>query len=562
MFKQPISLSMILGVVGLLYACTFWLMVTINADHAEDRFTTLVDSGAGGRAIGHGEQVIAIRANEGVDAEDLVEIKLTLAALQADEGNYARSIRLYRDVLASRKAASMPVTERAIIRDEVARLSLADGQPQDAAVIYSAFLEAAGDEAARQVPAEPDSLEAFYAGKVRAAMPIFAEALPPIHDDEVLTGDDEMRLAAAAAMTDLGGYYAMQDNGDYAAAGLLSAAYQTRLKLLGAASQDTLQTALLLGPVYQKIGRYKDTETLYLTAFHAQEQARGSNSPELTLYIRLLADVYKSQNRLTEAEALNTHIRRLFSDAFGARRYLSNQIRDRRMDINRPVSLNFPLTEDYKPSDLVQAADFSVPLSKSPGLEEMSIRLAELVADDATTAMPSQLNTLFAHCAIEGERLTLRSGYRSYQTQVYLYDRNTNGTVTNPGTSEHQLGLAADIDVNGRLMRSTDRAYQCFEENAWRFGFILSYPPGNDYLPGPDTYEPWHWRYVGQQTALLYREAGPINKPQEFLAALPCYEERAMAGIWSIASEEDVCLAQMAGPPGGATGSSRSQKAP
>ena len=78
----------------------------------------------------------------------------------------------------------------------------------------------------------------------------------------------------------------------------------------------------------------------------------------------------------------------------------------------------------------------------------------------------------------------------------------------------------------------------------FQFGFILSYPQGNDYLPGADSYEPWHWRYVGVPTARLYREAGPIDKPQEFLAALPCYEERAAAGIFPNAGEQDVCLAE------------------
>ncbi len=91
-------------------------------------------------------------------------------------------------------------------------------------------------------------------------------------------------------------------------------------------------------------------------------------------------------------------------------------------------------------------------------------------------------------------------------------------------------------------MRPSDRAYQCFEENAYRFGFILSYPPGNDYLPGEDPYEPWHWRYVGVSTAQLYREAGPHEKPQEFLAALPCYQERAANGVFPAIGEEDICL--------------------
>ena len=81
------------------------------------------------------------------------------------------------------------------------------------------------------------------------------------------------------------------------------------------------------------------------------------------------------------------------------------------------------------------------------------------------------------------------------------------------------------------------------EQNAFRYGFILSYPPGNNYLPGDSTYEPWHWRYVGIKTAHLYREAGPMNMPQEFLAALPCYQERAANGVFPAAGEPDICLA-------------------
>ena len=108
--------------------------------------------------------------------------------------------------------------------------------------------------------------------------------------------------------------------------------------------------------------------------------------------------------------------------------------------------------------------------------------------------------------------------------------------------SEHQLGLAVDIDVSSRFMRESDKSYQCFEENAFRYGFILSYPQGNNYLPSENSYEPWHWRYVGISTAQLYREAGPLNKPQEFLAALPCYQARAAAGGFSASGEADICL--------------------
>jgi LAS superfamily LD-carboxypeptidase LdcB len=238
-------------------------------------------------------------------------------------------------------------------------------------------------------------------------------------------------------------------------------------------------------------------------------------------------------------------MRALFRDAFGAQRYSANQLRDRRLDIDRPVSQQFPLPATYAPTDLVPAVRYSIPLSKNADLDEMKLRLAADPDDDPREEnLPARLAQLVSLCRAEsGERISLRSGYRSYETQRDLYSRNADrGTVTPPGVSEHQLGLVADIDVEARLMRQSDKAFQCFEENAFRFGFILSYPPGNAYLPGKDTYEPWHWRYVGIRTAQLYREAGPFNKPQEFLAALPCYQERAIANDLPAAGEPDICL--------------------
>jgi tetratricopeptide (TPR) repeat protein len=326
---------------------------------------------------------------------------------------------------------------------------------------------------------------------------------------------------------------------------MLSSGYETRKRLLGGDHQDTVQITLILGPLYVDMGRFEDAEKLYLEAFHAQERVKGANSPELSLYIKLLAGVYEKQDRFTEAQALYEHMRGLFRDAFGAQRYAVNRERDRRADINRPVSQYFPLTPDYGPTDLVSAAQYSIPTSKSPSAEEMKLRLAaDPDADPREANLPARLAQLISLCRSEsGEKISLRSGYRAYATQRALYQRlGEQGTVTPPGMSEHQTGLAADINVNDRFMRQSDRSFQCFEENAFRYGFILSYPPGNDYLPGKDAYEPWHWRYVGVQTAHLYREAGPHQRPQEFLAALPCYQERAASGYFPTAGEPDICL--------------------
>jgi LAS superfamily LD-carboxypeptidase LdcB len=414
-------------------------------------------------------------------------------------------------------------------------------------LIYRDFLAAAGDDAARETPENPDSIESFYADLTISSARLFSEALKPVSNADVISGSVDAKLAAATRMAELGAFHALREEGLYAAAGLLSTAYEIRKADLSPDHPDTVQAALMLGPVYRAMGRLDDAEQLYLDAFHAQEKAKGANSPDLSLYIKLLAGVYEAQGRATEAQALHEHMRNLFRDAFGAQRYASNRVRDRKLDIDRPVSQQFLLPADYAPTDLIAASNYSVPISKNDGLDEMKVRLAADLDEDMGTEeanLPARLAQLMSLCRSEtGERLSLRSGYRSYRTQTDLYSRlGHKGTVTPPGMSEHQLGLATDIDVNGRLMRRSDRAFQCFDENAFRFGFILSYPPGNNYLPGDDSFEPWHWRYVGIETAQLYREAGPIDKPQEFLAALPCYRERAVAGGFAAAGEQDVCL--------------------
>ena len=542
--RTPTHLACVFAGLAGAYAAAFYAMTNLDAASAWSRFDALDATGSPGRAAPHGETGLALMTADGADEAALFARRRQVAGAQAASGNPARAADLYAAVLASPLAVRLPLDERVALRAALAEAALRGGDVAEAARVMARFVDAAGDEAARGTPGDADSREARYLALVDGAMDAFEDALPPVPSEaDALTGSEPERLEAAAMMTTLGGYYARADAGDYAAAGLLASAYRTRAAILGAGHPDTVQTALLVGPIYERIDRIGDAERLYLAAFHAQERAKGANNPDLGLYIRLLADVYRRQGRVTEAEALNVHMRGLFRDAFGPRRYAANRERDRRADVNRPVSLQFPLAAAYAPDDLVRAAAAGLPRSKHEDAEEMQVREASV---DGVT-MPDRLAALMEACAEPDERLSLRSGYRSYATQARLYDHTDHGgKVTRPGTSEHQLGLAADIDVNGRLMRSTDRAYQCFEERAFAYGFLLSYPRGNAYLDGPDTYEPWHWRFVGPRTALLYREIGPMGRPQEFLAALPCYQERALAGLFLSAKGEDMCLASVA----------------
>jgi hypothetical protein len=540
------------GGLALGYAALYQGTTRLDADAAWSRFEALEGAGYEARAVGHGDRALRLLAEQKPNASHFADA-LRVANAHYRGGEPSSAVSLYSEALSSRDAGRLSEDQRVEMRRRIAELDLAAGHAAEPALIAAGFLDAAGDAVARQgdhdhhgaetaqsaLRAEPDRFIAL----VDAMRPGFTDALPADGRGLELEGSGQDSLEIAAAMTKVGGYYALQSDGAYAAAGLLSAAHQTHLRELGPNDENTVQTALLLAPVYERIDRLGDAESLYEQVFQAQERAKGSNNPELSLYIRLLAGIYEKQGRLTEAEALNRHMRQIFRDAFGARRYAANRSRDRLFAINRPVSLSFPLEAEYIPPDLVRADAYAIPMSKPSHVEEMQMRLAEV---DGTT-MPESLAKLLDACQTPEERLTLRSAYRSHKTQQMLHRINGGkGTVANPGTSEHQLGLAADIDVNRRFMRATDKAYACFERKAWQFGFILSFPQGNAYLDAADSFEPWHWRFVGERTALLYREIGPWGRPQEFLAALPCYEERALSGLFVDRERGDVCFESLA----------------
>ena len=78
--------------------------------------------------------------------------------------------------------------------------------------------------------------------------------------------------------------------------------------------------------------------------------------------------------------------------------------------------------------------------------------------------------------------------------------------VAIPGTSEHQLGLA--VDINADISKSSSQeVYSWLAENAHEYGFIQRYPDDKTEITGI-SYEPWHYRYVGEDVANEIYEEG------------------------------------------------------
>ncbi|MCL2068934.1 MAG: M15 family metallopeptidase [Oscillospiraceae bacterium] len=77
-----------------------------------------------------------------------------------------------------------------------------------------------------------------------------------------------------------------------------------------------------------------------------------------------------------------------------------------------------------------------------------------------------------------------------------------------PGTSEHELGLAIDINSLSEAFENTPE-FAWLSENSADFGFILRYPKGLEGITSIN-YEPWHYRYVGSNHAKRIVEMGIV----------------------------------------------------
>ncbi len=125
----------------------------------------------------------------------------------------------------------------------------------------------------------------------------------------------------------------------------------------------------------------------------------------------------------------------------------------------------------------------------------------------------------------DGVTLTPCSGYRSYETQERNYNRKIDFYVGQgysydeakikaatiimpPGSSEHNLGYAMDIVCVDEWFEDTEE-FKWLQENAADYGFIMRYPEDKQDITKV-IYEPWHWRYVGVETAKELKQSGQV----------------------------------------------------
>lgn len=255
------------------------------------------------------------------------------------------------------------------------------------------------------------------------------------------------------------------------------------------------------------------------------ESNQSTLGKELSLYETNKAETITNLNQLTDEKRLEeerlAEEKRLEEERLAEEERLKEEwLAQQQADKNSPTSFykdivtvsdgdsklvlvnkNYALDSSYTPTDLVLPNVLAIGHQQNT-----NIYLRQEAAH--------QLEQLFSIAEKEAGLIFLaRSGYRSYETQVSLYQRyvNTHGQdaadrfSARAGHSEHQTGLAIDVtadSVNGQLTTDfglTDEGIW-LKENAHRFGYIIRYLEGRESETGYQ-YEPWHIRYVGVEVA-------------------------------------------------------------
>ena len=161
---------------------------------------------------------------------------------------------------------------------------------------------------------------------------------------------------------------------------------------------------------------------------------------------------------------------------------------------------------------LIANKSYPLPQEYAPGMDQEAF---------------SHLYTMMKDAKAEGLTLWVKSSYRSYYDQRYIYNGYVNRDgqeaadrySARAGHSEHQSGLAFDMnELTYAFGESAEGIWMA--ENCHKYGFILRYPKEKEEITGY-MYEPWHLRYIGVEKAAAVYESGLCL--EEFLGITSVY---------------------------------------
>lgn len=176
---------------------------------------------------------------------------------------------------------------------------------------------------------------------------------------------------------------------------------------------------------------------------------------------------------------------------------------------NKPTSGNVATTENGWNLILINK-DNRIP-------EDYEVKLTKLAnGKKVDERIYPELQKMFNDARASGLSLFVAQGYRTEEEQQLLLDQKQEAYenegnspkearklaeqwVAVPGTSEHQIGIAVDINADTEKCKAED-VYDWLADNAHKYGFINRYPADKTDITGISN-EPWHYRYVGVDAA-------------------------------------------------------------
>lgn len=164
------------------------------------------------------------------------------------------------------------------------------------------------------------------------------------------------------------------------------------------------------------------------------------------------------------------------------------------------VNRNHPLPQDYSIETATLDNGQQVDKRIYPALQQMF---------DAMRAQGIYPVVVSGFRTQEEQQQIMEEKIQQFQTQGYCSvqaEEMAQEWVALPGTSEHQLGLAVDINADG-IHSTGQQVYDWLSEYAHCYGFIKRYPEDKTQITGISN-EPWHYRFVGIDAALEIKEKG------------------------------------------------------
>lgn len=154
-----------------------------------------------------------------------------------------------------------------------------------------------------------------------------------------------------------------------------------------------------------------------------------------------------------------------------------------------------------------------IPLNDQQSIDRRAYQALQDMLNDAKKA-GLEILVCSSYRTYDKQKELFVNKVKDYLREGYSYNEAQEAAsmwVAKPNTSEHQLGLAVDLvsKDNQRLDSSQEKTeeQQWLIKNCWRYGFILRYPADKSSITKIG-YEPWHYRYVGNDHAKKIMEQG------------------------------------------------------